>query len=129
MKKPVPRDGPAVIDATAGRTRLTTSSREPVAGGSASVGGVDSVGVSARAGAASATGSETCAAGPAVVAAAFAGTRALSRSRYSATIPPATITSKLRKTMWFESCRGDADGVGADGAGPLLGASAGVSTC
>src|SRR6185503_4388114 len=117
MKKPVPRDGPAVIDATAGRTRLTTSSRDAVAGGSGVVGGVDSVGVSTSGGAASATGSETCAAGPGDVAAAFAGTGALSRSRYSATIPPATITSKLRNTMWFESCRGGADGGGADAAG------------
>ena len=35
MKKPVPRDPPASIDATAGTTRLTTSSSDNIRGGSA----------------------------------------------------------------------------------------------
>src|SRR5215204_799208 len=126
MKKPVPRDGPAVIEATAGRTRLTMSSSDAVVGGGSSTvgGGVVSVGASTSAGAASAMGSETCAAAPDV--AAVAETGALSRSRNNASIPPTTITSKLRNTIEFESCRGGGDGGSTDGGGALIGA-AGVS--
>ena len=64
MKKPVPRDGPAVIDATAGSTRLTTSSSEAVAGSGSGVrmGGAltASAGDSISAGAALDSGNDTC---------------------------------------------------------------------
>jgi hypothetical protein len=114
MKKPVPRDGPAVIDATAGSTRLTTSSSDEFAGVVSAF--VSDAGVGSGVGSSIATGSSAATA--TWVDGAGRGCRGLavgvsaagvSRIRNIAMMPPVKSMAIERNSVWLEDDRCGSD--------------------